>query len=42
MVNDTDMCGALSGGLADFGMVHGWKDFPYKLWIEGMKSYGWV
>lgn len=36
------MCGALSGGLAAFGMVHGWKDFPYKLWIEGMKSYGWV
>ena len=36
------MCGALAGGLAAFGMVHGWKEFPYKFWAEGMKSDGWI
>jgi hypothetical protein len=36
------MCGALAGGLAAFSMVHGWKEFPYKFWTEGMKSDGWI
>ena len=36
------MCGAIGGGLAAFGMVHGWKEFPYRFWTEGMKSDGWI
>ena len=36
------MCGALSGGIAAFGMVHGWREFPYRFWTEGMKSGGWI
>jgi hypothetical protein len=36
------ICGALSGGLAGFSMVHGPKELPYKFWSEGMKPDGWL
>jgi len=36
------MCGALSGAIAGFGMVHGWREFPYKFWTEGLRPDGWI
>jgi len=35
-------CGALSGALAAFSMVHGTRELPFKFWAEGMKPDGWV
>jgi len=35
-------CGALSGALAAFSMVHGWRELPYKFWAEGMKPGNWL
>ena len=40
--NGLTMCGALSGGLAGFSMVHGWRELPFKFWSEGMKPDGWL
>ena len=36
------LCGALSGAIASFGMVHGCREIPYKIWTEGMKPDGWL
>ena len=36
------VCGALSGALAAFSMVHGIKELPSKFWTEGMKPDGWI
>jgi len=35
-------CGALTGALTAFSMVHGCKDLPYKFWVEGMKPNGFL
>jgi hypothetical protein len=35
-------CGALSGALAAFSMVHGWRKIPYKFWVDGMKPDGFL
>jgi hypothetical protein len=40
--NGLTICGALSGGLAGFSMVHGWRELPFKFWSEGMKPDGWL
>ena len=36
------VCGALSGALAAFSMVHGCKELPYKFWVDGMKPDGFL
>jgi len=36
------VCGALSGGLASFSLINGFKDLPFNFWTEGMKSNGFL
>ena len=36
------VCGALSGALTAFSMVHGCKELPFKFWVEGMKPDGFL
>jgi hypothetical protein len=36
------VCGALSGALAAFSMVYGWRELPYKFWVDGMKPDGFL
>lgn len=36
------VCGALSGALTAFSMVHGCKELPFRFWVEGMKPGGFL